>query len=82
MTSKEYNEIRRRLEAIISSLEIVKDDIKEAGGFITDDMSEEFDENLDSAIISIQDCVENIDADEALKDLKNNDINGELEGYE
>lgn len=82
MTSKEYNEIRRRLEAIISSLEIVKDDIKEAGGFITDDMLEEFDENLDSAIISIQDCVENIDADEALKDLKNNDINGELEGYE
>lgn len=82
MTSKEYNEIRRRLEAIISSLEIVKDDIKEAGGFITDDMSEEFDENLDSAIISIQDCVENIDADEALKDLKNNDMNGELEGYE
>lgn len=82
MTSKEYNEIRRRLEAIISSLEVVKDDIKEAGGFITDDMSEEFDENLDSAIISIQDCVENIDADEALKDLKNNDMNGELEGYE
>lgn len=82
MTSKEYNEIRRKLEAIISSLEIVKDDIKEAGGFITDDMSEEFDENLDSAIISIQDCVENIDADEALKDLKNNDMNGELEGYE
>lgn len=79
MKTREYELLRKRLDSIVGALDSIKEDIKDIGGFVTEDMSEEFEENLESAVISIQDCIENLDADEALKDLKDSTSEDESE---
>lgn len=77
MTSNKYNSFRKRLDSLIGSIDSIKEDIEEAGGFQTDTMKEEFEENLESVVISIQDAIQNLESDEACKLL-----NSDEEQYE
>jgi len=70
MTSSKYNSFKSRLDYLISSIDSIKEDIEEAGGFQTDTMKEEFEENLESAVISIQDAIQDLESDEACKLLE------------
>jgi hypothetical protein len=78
MTSSNYSSFKKRLDNIISSLDSIKEDIEHAGGFQTDTMSEEFLENMESAVISLQDCIDNLESDEAVKSYKDSDENPDV----
>ncbi len=70
MTSNKYNTFKSRLDYLISSIDSIKEDIEEAGGFQTAVMKEEFEENLENAVISIQDAIQDLESDEACKLLE------------
>jgi uncharacterized protein YbjQ (UPF0145 family) len=70
MTSKQYQDCAKKLNFIIDSLDSIKDDIEKFGGFQTEEMEEEFWDNIETAVISIQECAENLEADEAVSILK------------
>lgn len=70
MTSKQYQDCAKKLNFIIDSLDSIKDDIEKFGGFQTEGMEEEFWDNIEAAVISIQECAENLEADEAVSILK------------
>jgi len=78
MTSSNYSSFKKRLDNIISSLDSIKEDIEHAGGFQTDTMSEEFLDNMESAVISLQDCIDNLESDEAVKSYKDSDENQDV----
>ena len=68
MKSIEYKLGISRLNYVIDIL----DGIREKMYFQTEEMDEEFNESLEQAIISIEDCIENLEADQAYLDLKDN----------
>jgi len=70
MTSKQYQDCAKKLNFIIDSLDSIKDDIEKFGGFQTETIEEEFWDNIEAAVISIQECAENLEADEAVSILK------------
>ena len=78
MTSSNYSSFKKRLDNIISSLDSIKEDIEHSGGFQTDTMSEEFLDNMESAVISLQDCIDNLESDEAVKSYKDSDENPDV----
>ena len=70
MNNKQYSYCVQKLDFIIDSLDFIKGDIQKYGGFQTECIEEEFWTNIESAVISIQEAVENLEADEALRILK------------
>jgi hypothetical protein len=79
MTKIEYLSIGQKLNSILDRLTIIKEDVQEAGGFITQDIEDEFSENIESAYNAIQDCLEKLESDEEYQSLKNISRNDELE---
>jgi len=71
MLKANYNNCTRKLNSIIDLLDSIKDDAEKYGGFQTETLEEEFWDNIESAVINIQDCIENLEADEAVALLKN-----------
>tara|TARA_R100000234_G_C4969473_1_gene165514 strand:- start:156 stop:374 length:219 start_codon:yes stop_codon:yes gene_type:complete len=70
MNNNQYNHCSQKLEFIIDSLDFIKGDIEKYGGFQTETIEEEFWTNIENAVISIQECIENLEADEAVCILK------------
>jgi len=70
MNKNQYSYCSQKLEFIIDSLDFIKGDIEKYGGFQTETLEEEFWTNIESAVISIQECIENLEADEAVSILK------------
>ncbi len=70
MIRKDYNCCNQKLNLIIDTLDSIKDDIEERGGFQTETLEEEFWDNIESAVINVQECLENLEADEAISLLK------------
>jgi hypothetical protein len=69
MNTKEYEYFKSRVAALINSIRDVKKNIEEIGGFIEPELEEEFNENIDCAIMALSDCIENIESDEVMMDL-------------
>jgi len=69
MNTKEYEYFKARVAALINSIRDVKKNIEDIGGFIEPELEEEFNENIDCAIMALSDCIENIESDEAMMDL-------------
>lgn len=69
MNKKEYEYFKSRIGAAINSIRDIKNNIEEIGGFIEAELEEEFNENIDCAIMALSDCLENIESDEAMMDL-------------
>ena len=69
MNTKEYEYFKSRVAALINSIRDVKNNIEEIGGFIEPELEEEFNENIDCAIMALSDCLENIESDEAMMEL-------------
>lgn len=68
MKSHEYIFGYSKINYVIDILDIIRDKMY----FQTEQMDEEFNNNLEEAIISLQECIENLEADEAYRNLKNN----------
>lgn len=68
MKPHEYSFGYSKINYIIDTLDIIRDKMY----FQTEQMDEEFNNNLEEAIISLQECIENLEADEAYRNLKNN----------
>ena len=69
MNKKEYDYFKSRIAAVINSIKDIKNNIEEIGGFIEAELEEEFNENVDCAIMALSDCLENIESDEAMMEL-------------
>ena len=69
MNKKEYDYFKSRIAAVINSIKDIKNNIEEIGGFIEPELEEEFNENIDCAIMALSDCLENIESDEAMMEL-------------
>jgi len=69
MNKKEYDYFKSRIGAVINSIKDIKNNIEEIGGFIEAELEEEFNENIDCAIMALSDCLENVESDEAMMDL-------------
>lgn len=67
MTGSKYNSFKKRLDILITYIDSIKEDIESEGGFQTESMKEEFEENAENAVISIQECIQNLESDEACK---------------
>lgn len=74
MNKKEYEYFKSRIAAVINSIKDIKNNIEEIGGFIESELEEEFNENIECAMIALSDCIENIESDEIMMDMdeKNN----------
>jgi len=68
MKSHEYIFGYSKINYVIDILDVIRDKMY----FQTEQMDEEFNNNLEEAIISLQECIENLEADEAYRNLKNN----------
>ena len=71
MKKNSYQLLIKRLDSIVGAIDSIKEDVEELGGFLTEDVQEQFEENLESAVISIQDAISDLEGDEAYRDLKN-----------
>jgi len=69
MNTKEYEYFKSRVAALINSIRDVKKNIEDIGGFIEPELEEEFNENIDCAIMALSDCLENVESDEAMMEL-------------
>lgn len=69
MNTKEYEYFKSRVAALINSIKDLKKNIEEIGGFIEVELEEEFNENIDCAVMALSDCIENIESDEAMMEL-------------
>lgn len=69
MNTKEYEYFKSRVAALINSIKDIKNNIEEIGGFIEAELEEEFNENIDCAVMALSDCLENIESDEAMMEL-------------
>lgn len=69
MNKKEYEYFKSRIGAAINSIRDIKNNIEEIGGFIEAELEEEFNENIDCAIMALSDCLENVESDEAMMEL-------------
>ena len=70
-------QIQKESNTIINSLKDIKDITEEIGSFIESELEEEFNENIDCAIMALSDCLENLHSDEAMEEMderKNKDI--------
>jgi signal recognition particle GTPase len=77
MNNKESEYFKSRIAAIIISLKDIKDITEEIGSFIESELEEEFNENIDCAIMALSDCLENLHSDEVMEEMderKNKDI--------
>jgi uncharacterized protein (UPF0371 family) len=77
MNNKESEYFKSRIAAIINSLKDIKDITEEIGSFIESELEEEFNENIDCAIMALSDCLENLHSNEAMEEMderKNKDI--------
>jgi len=77
MNNKESEYFKSRIAAIINSLKDIKDITEEIGSFIESELEEEFNENIDCAIMALSDCLENLHYDEVMEEMderKNKDI--------
>jgi len=77
MNNKESEYFKSRIAAIINSLKDIKDITEEIGSFIESELEEEFNENIDCAIMALSDCLENLHSDEVMEEMderKNKDI--------
>jgi len=69
MNNKESEYFKSRIAAIINSLKDIKDNTEEIGGFIESELEEEFNENIDCAIMALSDCLENLHSDEVMEEM-------------
>jgi len=67
-----YHSFIRRLNAFIDNIDELKEEILAANKFETKDVEEDFLDNVESVVVSIEDIVELLEADKAYKDLKKN----------
>jgi uncharacterized protein (UPF0371 family) len=77
MNNKESEYFKSRIAAIINSLKDIKNITEEIGSFIESELEEEFNENIDCAIMALSDCLENLHSDEVMEEMderKNKDI--------
>jgi signal recognition particle GTPase len=77
MNNKESEYFKSRIAAIIISLKDIKNITEEIGSFIESELEEEFNENIDCAIMALSDCLENLHSDEVMEEMderKNKDI--------
>lgn len=58
------------MERIVDLLDDIKDDVESFGGFQTEALAEDFLDNIEGAVVSVEDCIENLEADEAVSDLR------------
>ena len=70
MINYQYDYCGQKLEKIIELLDELKENIDSYGGFQTETLTEEFQDNIEQAVVSIEECIENLDADEAVLNLK------------
>ena len=70
MKDIDYNSFIRRLNAFIDNLDELKDEII-AAKFQTEETEEEFLDNCENIVVSIEDIIQSLEADKAYKDLKN-----------
>ncbi len=66
MLSSQYNQIKRRLEALSMSLECIKEDIQNNGGLDDESTQEELNEYLQQISDSIEESIECLSLDESL----------------
>ena len=66
MLSSQYNQIKRRLEALSMSLECIKEDIQNNGGLDDETTQEELNNNLQQISDSIDESIECLCVDESL----------------
>ena len=69
MNNKESEYFKSRIAAIINSLKDIKDNTEEIGSFIESELEEEFNENIDCAIMALSDCLENLHSDEVMEEM-------------
>jgi len=69
MNNKESEYFKSRIAAIINSLKDIKDITEEIGSFIESELEEEFNENIDCAIMALSDCFENLHSNEAMEEM-------------
>ena len=77
MTKNQYQLLFKRLDSLIGAIDSIKEDIEEAGGFLTEEAQDQFEENLESAVISIQDAISDLEGDEAYRNLKDSSKDNE-----
>lgn len=70
MNAKEYEKFKQRIDSLVGAIDSLAEDIEEAGGFLTESMEEEYKDNIESAVIHLQEVIENLEADEAMSRLK------------
>lgn len=75
MNKKEYEYFKSRIAAVINSIKDIKNNIEEIGGFIEPELEEEFNENIECAMIALSDCIENIESDEIMTDMDEENSN-------
>ena len=75
MNKKEYDYFKSRIAAVINSIKDIKNNIEEIGGFIEPELEEEFNENIECAMIALSDCIENIESDEIMTDMDEENSN-------
>lgn len=66
MLSSQYNQIKRRLEALSMSLECIKEDIQNNGGLDDETTQEELNNNLQQISDNIEESIECLSLDESL----------------
>jgi hypothetical protein len=79
MNSKEYEYFKSRIAALIDSIKDIKNNIEEIGGFIEPELEEEFNENIECAIVALSDTIENIESDEAMMKMDEQNESNEEE---
>jgi hypothetical protein len=55
MTRGQYQDCAQKINFIIDSLDILKGDIESFGGFQTETVEEDFWDNIEHAVVSLQD---------------------------
>lgn len=79
MNSKEYEYFKSRIAALIDSIKDIKNNIEEIGGFIEPELEEEFNENIECAIVALSDTIENIESDEVMMKMDEQNESNEEE---
>jgi len=82
MNAKQYEKFKQRIDSLVGAIDSLAEDIEEAGGFLTESMEEEYKDNIESAVIHLQEVIENLEADEAMSRLKDKKEDKEEEDNE
>jgi len=70
MTSSNYKSFKKRLDSIISSLESVREDIEQEGNLRSESIQEDFQDEMQSAITAIQNCISYLENDETTNEFE------------